>query len=127
MNVDNSGAKPFIPAATAAIPAKAYMIGVQLHGELEYENNNPSSDRHPYGLSDTYTFNIYSVGPFNADYPDGADVTLFFKMENNYLPKDLDMGLALFGNPDPGLHSFKVVYSGDGKTVEATIPVVELK
>jgi len=136
-NIDNSGAEPVVAADGAAIPAKAYMIGVQWHGDVNYNGDNYTyPDRYdnpkrwaddPYVLADRYTYNIYTVGPFNADYPDGANVTPLFRTEKTYLPRNVDVGFVLFGNPDPGFHSFTVVYTGDGQTIEATTPAVELK
>ena len=135
MNVDNSGADPFIVTESATVPAKAYMLGVRWYVNIDYEQSpHPSSSQpvdssYVFGsaLPAKYTCKIYTVGLFNADYPEGADVTQLFRKEGTYLPDSVNVGFLLFGSPDPGFHSFKVVYTGGDRPIEATTPVVELE
>lgn len=126
VNVDNSGEFPFV--ALESVPKEAYMIGVR----WETDDSEPAGDQtitppittwdptgRSEGLSDYFEKRIYCVTAFNQRNPAGSNVSQYFK-QVAYLPAGIDEGFVLLVAPDPGEHSFRVVYKGSGNTFEYT-------
>jgi len=130
VNIDNSGAEPF--PTDDPIRKEAFMIGIN----WITDDSNPSGNQSitpPYSHKDypsasiasSFTKRIYSVDRFNANNPAGANVSQYFK-QVSYLPDGIDEGFVLLKAPDPGPHTFKVVYISGTKNYECTTATVQL-
>ena len=117
VNVNNAGQHPF--TTTEPIKKEAYMIGVR----WITDNSDPDGDQaitgpikinnqHYKNMADNFTKRIYCNTVFNSRNPEGANVSQYFKAIT-YLPAGIDEGFVLLVAPDPGEHSFKVVYTNN--------------
>lgn len=126
VNVDNSGEYPFV--TLGPVKKEAYMIGIV----WVTDDSNPTGDQtitppisagdrrgRSEGLSDYYEKRIYCLTDFNGRNPAGSNVSQYFK-EVTYLPAGVNEGFVLLVSPDPGDHSFRVVFTGSGNTFEYT-------
>lgn len=115
VNINNVGQFPFITADP--IKKEAFMIGIR----WITDNSDPDGDQEITGpvvagtfrfrnIADNYTKRIFSNTAFNSRNPPGANVSQFFKAVR-YLPAGVNEGFVLLVAPDPGEHSFKVVYT----------------
>lgn len=131
VNINNAGRYPF--TTTEPVKKEAYMIGVR----WVTDNSNPDGDqsitgpieagKHLYqNIADGYTRRIYCNTVFNSRNPAGANVSQYFK-EVPYLPAGIDEGYALLVAPDPGDHSFKVVFTNkNGERHEYDTELIKL-
>jgi len=132
VNINNEGEYPF----TTVNPVKkeAYMIGIR----WITDNSNPDGtqvitgpiEAGPYrytNITDRYTKRIYCNTVFNSRNPAGANVSQYFK-KVTYLPKSVNEGFVLLVAPDPGYHSFKVVYTNmdNDESYEYDTPLIKL-
>jgi len=115
VNVNNEGRYPF--TTTEPVKKEAYMIGVR----WITDNADPDGNQSITGpieagsglyqnVAKNYTKRIYCNTVFNSRNPAGANVSQYFK-EVKYLPAGINEGFVLLVAPDPGDHSFKVVYT----------------
>ena len=115
VNINNAGQYPFVTAEP--VRKEAYMIGVR----WVTDNSDPDGDQsitgpvaagtHRYqNITNNYTRRIYCNTVFNSRNPAGANVSQYFK-EVTYLPEGINEGFVLLVAPEPGDHSFKVVYT----------------
>ena len=130
VNVDNAGELPEI--TNDRIPKEAYMIGIRWIFDDANPNGNQSitpsfGDKGytPGDLATKFTKRIYAVDNFNARNPAGANISQYFK-QIQYLPDGIDEGFVLLSAPDPGPHTFKVVYTSGSTVFEYTTDTVEL-
>ena len=115
VNINNADRYPFI--TTDPIKKEAYMIGIR----WVTDNSVPDGDQEITGpieagknryqdIADGYTRRIYCNTVFNIRNPAGANISQYFK-EVPYLPAGIDEGYVLLVAPDPGDHSFKVIFT----------------
>jgi len=131
VNINNEGRYPF--TTTEPVKKEAYMIGIR----WITDNSNPDGDQAITGpikvgtnryqnTADGYTKRIYGNTVFNSSNPAGANVSQFFKAVT-YLPAGIDEGFVLLVSPDPGEHSFKVVYTNkNGDSYEYDTELIKL-
>ena len=132
VNVNNEGKYPFTTAAP--VKKEAFMIGIR----WITDNSNPDGDQAitgPIGvgvysyqnITGNYSKRIYCNTVFNSRNPAGANVSQYFKAVT-YLPTHIDEGFVLLVAPDPGDHSFKVVYTnnGNGDSYEYDTELIKL-
>ena len=131
VNVNNEGHYPF--TTTEPVKKEAYMIGVR----WVTDNSDPDGDQSITGpveagsnryqnIADNYTKRIYCNTVFNSRNPAGANVSQYFK-EITYLPAGVNEGFVLLMAPDPGDHSFKVVYTNkNGDRYEYDTELIKL-
>ena len=131
VNINNEGQYPF----TTAEPVKkeAYMIGIR----WITDNSAPDGDQSITGpvdagkyryqdIANNITRRIYCNTVFNSRNHVGANVSQYFK-EVKYLPAGIDEGFVLLVVPDPGDHSFKVVYTNSkGDSYEYDTELIKL-
>ncbi|GHU98650.1 hypothetical protein FACS1894159_01450 [Bacteroidia bacterium] len=131
VNIDNQGASPVVSAEP--IRKEAYMIGIKWTTDDSDPFGNQSisaafgssSGYTPGDVAKNFTKRIYTIEQFNAKNPAGANVSQYFKAIK-YLPEQIDEGFVLLVAPDPGPHTFRVVYSFNSASFEYTTPTVEL-
>jgi hypothetical protein len=128
VNVDNAGQHPVI--TNEPVKKEAYMIGVR----WVTDNSDPGGNQSITGpvevgkslyrdIANGYTRRIYCNTVFNSRNPAGANVSQYFK-EVSYLPAGINEGFVLLSAPDPGEHSFKVVFTkGSDKFEYDTKPI----
>ena len=132
VNINNEGQYPF----TTAEPVKkeAYMIGVRWITDNSDPDGNQSitgpveAGKYRYqNIADNIiNKRIYCNTVFNSRNPAGANVSQYFKAVK-YLPSGIDEGFVLLVTPDPGDHSFKVVYSNkNGNNYEYDTELIKL-
>jgi hypothetical protein len=109
------------------------MIGVR----WVTDNSNPNGNqmitgpvevgKFLYGsIADNFDKQVFCNTVFNSRNPVGANVSQYFK-KITYLPAGIDEGFVLLVAPDPGEHSFKVVYSNSkGDRFEYDTELIEL-
>jgi len=131
VNINNAGRHPFI--TTDPIKKEAYMIGIR----WVTDNSDPYGDQEITGpieagkncyqnIADGYTRRIYCNTVFNSRNPEGANVSQYFK-KVPYLPTGIDEGYVLLFSPDPGNHSFKVVFThNNGERYEYNTELIRL-
>ncbi len=135
VNIDNAGRYPSV--TDQAIKKEAYMLGIKwLTDDADPDGSQyvtpgvtGSGGGYYYeaSLSAGYQKRIYSVGAFNASNPAGSNVSQYFK-QIDYLPDNVDEGLVLLVSPDPGEHSFRVVfYQNNAEAFECVTPTVNLQ
>ncbi|MCL2097969.1 MAG: DUF5034 domain-containing protein [Bacteroidales bacterium] len=131
VNVNNAGQYPF--TTVDPIKKEAYMIGVrwvtdnadpdgnqEITGPVEAGNNLYQN------VADNFTKRIYCNTVFNSRNPAGANVSQYFKAVN-YLPAGINEGFVLLVAPEPGDHSFKVVYTNNsGERYEYDTELIRL-
>jgi len=131
VNVNNAGQYPFI--TVEPIKKEAYMIGIRWVTDNSDPDGNQSitgpveaGTSHYRNIANNYTKRIYCNTVFNSRNPVGANVSQYFK-EVNYLPASIDEGFVLLFYPDPGDHSFKVVYTNkQGESYEYDTELIKL-
>ena len=122
VNINNAGKHPF--TTTEPVRKEAYMIGVR----WVTDNSDPDGNQSITGpivagsynyrnIADSYTKRIYCNTVFNSRNPAGANVSQYFK-GITYLPAGIDEGFVLLVAPDPGDHSFKVVFTKGNERFE---------
>ena len=115
VNINNEGKYPF--TTTQPVKKEAYMIGIR----WITDNSDPDGDQEITGpieigryryhnIADKFTKRIYCNTVFNNRNPKGANVSQYFKAVT-YLPPGINEGFVLLVAPDPGEHSFKVIYT----------------
>ena len=132
VNVNNEGRYPL--ATTEPVKKEAYMIGIR----WITDNSDPDGDQSITGpveaganryqnIADNYTKRIYCNTVFNNRNPAGANVSQYFKAVT-YLPAGVNEGFVLLVAPDPGDHSFKVVYTDNstGESYEYDTELIKL-
>ena len=131
VNINNAGQYPF--TTTEPVKKEAYMIGVRWVSD----NSDPDGDQSITGpikagtnryqnIADNFTRRIYCNTVFNSRNPAGANVSQYFK-EVTYLPMGIDEGYVLLVAPDPGDHSFKVVFTNkSGESFEYDTELIKL-
>lgn len=128
----NFAEQEMIPAETS-LPKAAYIMGVKCFykascdSEYKLTIDNLNKDRITFtNVADT--LNIICNSEFNKTYPTGSDVTMLFtKSDKQLVDGDYLYFLILTEAPDPGIHSFKVVYTlkNNGGTIEADTQPIE--
>jgi len=132
VNVNNEGRYPF--TTTDPVKKEAFMIGIR----WITDNSNPEGDQAITGsvvaganryqnIADNYTKRIYCNTVFNSRNPVGANISQYFKAVT-YLPSGIDEGFVLLVAPNPGDHSFKVVYTNNsnGESLEYDTELIKL-
>ncbi len=132
VNVNNEGQHPFV--TSESVHKEAFMIGIKWvtddanpgGGQTVGEGLPRDWKMNCYTLSSGFSKQIFSVGAFNAQNPAGSNISQYFERVK-YLPTGVDEGFALLKAPDPGQHSFRVVYTGPSNQVfEFTTPLISL-
>ena len=131
-NINNEGRYPF--STNDPVKKEAYMIGVR----WITDNSDPDGNQAITGpieigtyryknIANNYTKRIYCNTVFNSRNPLGANVSQYFK-EVTYLPSGINEGFVLLVAPDPGEHSFKVVYTNNssGESHEYDTEMIKL-
>ena len=132
LNVNNEGKEPF----TTIDPVKkeAYMIGIRWitdnsdpDGNQAITGSIQAGTNRYHNIADNYTKRIYCNTVFSSRNPAGANVSQYFKAVT-YLPPNINEGFVLLVVPNPGEHSFKVVYTNNssGESYEYDTELIKL-
>lgn len=132
VNINNEGKYPF--TTTEPVKKEAFMIGIR----WVTDDSNPDGNQAITGpieigvssyknITENYTKRIYCNTVFNSRNPEGANVSQYFKAVT-YLPAHVDEGFVLLVAPDPGDHSFKVVFTNrsNGERFEYDTELIKL-
>jgi hypothetical protein len=132
VNINNEGQYPF--TTTEPVKKEAFMIGVRWISD----NSDPDGDQAITGTVDAgtnryqniagnFTKRVYCNTVFNSRNPEGANVSQYFK-QVTCLPAGINEGFVLLVAPNPGNHSFKVVYTNNssGESHEYDTELIKL-
>ena len=132
VNINNEGRYPF--STIEPVKKEAFMIGVR----WITDHADPDGDQAITGpievgtysyknIANNYTKRIYCNTVFNGSNPRGANVSQYFK-KVTYLPSGINEGFVLLVAPEPGEHSFKVVYTknSSGESYEYDTELIKL-
>ena len=132
VNVNNEGQYPF--TTTEPVKKEALMIGIRWitdnadpDGNQEITGSIEVGTNRYHHIADNYTKRIYCNTVFNSRNPVGANVSQYFKAVT-YLPPNVDEGFVLLVSPNPGEHSFRVVYTNNnsGESYEYNTELIKL-
>lgn len=135
-NIDNSGKEMIL--ARESIKKEALVLGVKHFSRVSWRNDEWSEPRftrtnHNF-INSVELVQVFANTDFNSDNPQGKDITHLF---TRYLPEtnneisDTDIlrnysfFLVLKEIPNPGMHSFKLVYELNEKSEEAIEYITE--
>lgn len=135
-NIDNSGEKMI--SAGNSIKKEALVLGVKHFSSISGIDDmwyEPRFTRTNQDFINTVGFvKIFANTDFSSDYPQGKDISHLFsryipeindKISNTDILRNYSFFLVLKEIPNPGMHSFKLVYELNEKSEEAIEYITE--